>query len=130
MLTVLKLKQNKIYNIPSTGISIKSGFPSESPTNPILVITSFTSALNKDTLGLSFDIYFDIYASPESFFNAYSKIYSSFVAVPESDAYSAATLQVQPGSINLIDKVQELLFHILMSQPEFADWEIATVTLP
>lgn len=130
MLTVLKLKQNKIYNVPSTGISIKSGFPSESPTNPILVITSFTSALNKDTLGLSFDIYFDIYASPESFFNAYSKIYSSFVAVPESDAYSVATLQVQPGSINLIDKVQELLFHILISQPEFADWEIATVTLP
>lgn len=130
MLTVLKLKQDKIYNIPSTGISIKSGFPTESPANPILVITSFTSTLNKDTLGLSFNIYFDVYTSPATFFSAYDKIHSSFVTVPESQASSVATVQVQPGSINLIDKVQELLFYILTSQPDFSDWEIGTITLP
>lgn len=130
MLNILKLKQNKIFAVPSTGIVIKSGQPTESPVVPILIITSFTSALNRSTLGLSFDIYFDIYASTESFTNAYSKIYSSFIAVPEATAYQAAMLQVQTGNINLIDKVQELLFQILMAQPEFVDWEMGTITLP
>lgn len=130
MLTVLKLKPNKTFTIPSTGITLKSSEPVESPVNPVLVVTSFTSALNKGTLGLSFDIRFDIYASPNAFANAYSKIYSSFVEVSEADAYAAATLQVQSGSINLIEKVQQLLFQILISQPEFADWEISTISFP
>lgn len=127
MLTVLKLKPGKTYTIATTGITLKTGEPVESPVAPILVITSFTSALNKSTLGLSFDIYFDIYASPNAFVNAYSKIYSSFIAVPQAEAYAAATLQVQTGTVNLIDKVQQLLFQILISQPEFIDWEIETI---
>ena len=130
MLTVLKLKAGKTYNIPSTGITLKAGEPTESPANPILVIAAFTSALNRSTLGLSFDIHFEIYASPYSFFNGYSKVFSSFVAVPDSTAYQAAMLQVPAGTINLIDKVQQLLVQILLSQPGFVDWELGTIPLP
>ena len=130
MPTVLKLKSDKTFTIPSTGITLKSGQPIESPSEPILIITSFTSALNRSTLGLSFDIYFEIYSSPSSFFQAYSKVYSSFISVPGQDAYAAAELTVLSGTINLIDKVQQLLVQILLSQPEFADWEPTQIELP
>ena len=130
MLTVLKLKSDKTFTIPFTGITLKSGQPIESPAEPILVITSFTSALNRSTFGLSFDIYFEIYGSPSNFAQAYTRVYSSFISIPEQNAYLMAEITVEAGTINLIDKVRQLLVQILLSQPEFADWELTQIELP
>jgi len=126
---VLKLQANQTFQDPSTGITIKQGQPPEDPVSPILVISEFEVVLSRSTYELSYRIYFDVFASPAKLQNSYNKIYQSSIFVDSTIASSLSTVPTDGNPLDLISATHSLLYNFLLSDPNFAVWELGTANI-
>lgn len=126
---LLKLNQGATFTDPLTGITIKQGQPPENPSDPILIIKEFVVVLDS-SYNLGFRIYFDVFNSLNLMIGSYQKLYSSNIFIDSATASQIGVVQTDGNPLDLMEATHQLLYNVLLSQPEFASWQMSSGVIP